>query len=423
MSPTHHRRDFLKMSLGTSALAWLPLTAPGRLYGAVPSQTPANDRVLVVVQLTGGNDGLNCVVPYEDDQYYKQRPTISLPAGELHKFEPHFGFHPRMSALRRLYDQGLLSVVQGVGYPNPDGDHDASMRNWQTGRPHQPSCQTGWLGRAVDHIHQPGTSDVPAVFVGAIRQPFTFNAETEVVPSIRSIDQWLLGSAAGGNETRDPDSGISAGLDPALTGRDDHRLLDFVRRSTQAAYETSEKVQRVLQAQSAASARGYPPFEFARTLHTVAQLIRADVGVRMFGTELGGDGFGGFDNHANQRGNHGALLHQLSESIGAFVHDLQRDHLAERVLLMTYSEFGRTIAENGRRGTDHGSAAPVFLAGGRLKGGLIGRHPSLTEPERGGLKFHTDFRRVYATALGRWLGIDRRAILDETFQPLDVLQA
>ena len=163
---------------------------------------------------------------------------------------------------------------------------------------------------------------------------------------------------------------------------------------------------------------GYPDLGLARSLHTVAQLIRAELGIRIFYTELGGDGFGGFDNHANQRGNHGALLHQLSEATAAFTDDLRRDRLLDRVVLMTFSEFGRTVAENGRRGTGHGSAAPMFLVGGGIRSGLIGQHPNLTDLENGGTRHHTDFRSVYATVLDHWLGLDSQAILGATFPPV-----
>jgi len=167
----------------------------------------------------------------------------------------------------------------------------------------------------------------------------------------------------------------------------------------------------------------YPPLQLAQTLRTVAQLIRADVGIRVFLTELGGAGFGGFDNHAGQRDNHAALLHQLSESVTAFVRDLHRDGLLSRVLLMTFSEFGRTVSENGRRGTGHGAAAPAFLAGGKVRGGLVGSHPSLTDLEQDAPKPHTDFRRLYATVLDHWLGFNSEAILGQRFEPLPLLKA
>ena len=202
----------------------------------------------------------------------------------------------------------------------------------------------------------------------------------------------------------------------------DNKLLQFVRRSTLAGYAAGRKVEAVLRDQPSAATAEYPRYPLAETLRTVGQLIRADLGIRMIYTVQGGDGFGGFDNHANQIGNHCAQLHQLSESVSAFVDDLGRDKVLDRVLLMTLTEFGRTVAENGRRGTDHGSGNALFVAGGGLKGGLVGPHPSLTEDlEVGGPKFHTDFRRVYATMLDRWLGFDSQAVLGEKFEPLDML--
>ncbi len=197
----------------------------------------------------------------------------------------------------------------------------------------------------------------------------------------------------------------------------DSPLLQFLRRADSDAHAKSERIEAALQTPGG----DYPPFGLARDLRTVAQLIRADIGIRIFFTELGGGGIGGFDNHANQLGNHCALLNQLAESVAAFIYDLKRDKQLDRVLLMTFSEFGRTVKENGRRGTDHGAAAPVFLVGGRVKGGLVGPHPSLTDLDKGALKVHTDFRRVYATVLDRWLGFESQPVLGGRFEPLDVL--
>jgi uncharacterized protein (DUF1501 family) len=185
------------------------------------------------------------------------------------------------------------------------------------------------------------------------------------------------------------------------------------------AYTNSERIEAVIK--KTHNTFEYPQFELAGSLRMVAQLIRADIGIRIFFTELGGGGIGGFDNHANQIGNHCALLHHLSESIAAFIHDLKRDNLLNRVLLMTFSEFGRTVKENGRRGTGHGAAAPMFLAGGKVNGGLIGSHPSLTDLDDGALKFHTDFRSVYATVLDRWLGFDSSKVLDKHYESIDIL--
>ncbi|KPL20950.1 MAG: hypothetical protein AMJ75_10900 [Phycisphaerae bacterium SM1_79] len=415
---SHTRRDFLKAALGTSTLLSFASAAPSflaRSVMAASSRRKERDTVLVVVQLSGGNDGLNTLVPYEDDEYFRNRPTLCLPTNDLHKIDSAMGFHPRMGAFARLYKDGLLSIIQGVGNPNPDRSHEVAMRIWHTADPVRLNRQTGWLGRATDSVWNPNETNVRAVFVGPIAQPFGLNAEKVIIPSIRSLSDLTIGQMPGY-----PDH-FSKIKSTAESHRKDNAnpLLDFLQQCKVNTYANSRRIEAVTSL--SASKAEYPSSQLAADFRTVAQLIRADVGTRIFFTEFGGGGIGGFDNHANQLGNHCALLHQLSESVAAFVHDLKRDKLLDRVLLMTFSEFGRTIKENGRRGTGHGSAAPVFLAGGRLKGGLIGPRPSLTDLDNGAPKFHTDFRRVYATVLDRWLGFESRTILDKQFKPLDIL--
>jgi len=414
----HTRRDFLKSALSTSTLlSWGP-AVPEFLVRSATASAPGHcdrDTVLVVVQLSGGNDGLNTVVPYEDDEYARNRPTLRLPSRELHRIDSSLGFHPRMGAFMRLYKEGYLSVVQGVGYENSDRSHDRAMRIWHTADPDEPGNQTGWLGRAIDRVWNPDETYTPAMFVGPITQPFSLNAESGIVPSIRSLRDLAVHQMLGTSGDR---SGRKRAVELSRYDRG-NPLLRFLQQSMVRAYRDGERIKTM--AETATSTAEYPSFGLAESLRTTAQLIRADVGVRIFFAELGGGGIGGFDNHANQLGNHCAMLHQLAESVAAFVYDLKRDNVLDRVLLMTFSEFGRTVRENGRRGTGHGAAGPVFLAGGKLRGGLIGSHPSLTDLDNGALKFHTDFRQVYATALDRWLGYDSRITLGKTFVPLDVL--
>lgn len=274
--------------------------------------------------------------------------------------------------------------------------------------------------RAVDSLYRPDEGNVPGVFVGRVERTFSLNAESAVVPSVRSLQDCALRSTSSPGGGRAHRRFLRQAAELPRAG-DGNPLLEFLQRSSLRAYASSGRVEAVAGSESAGRAGRYPAFELAQTFRTVAQLIRADLGIRIYSTQLGGAGIGGFDNHANQRGNHGALLHVLSESVAAFVDDLKRDKLLDRVLLMTFSEFGRTAAENGRRGTGHGAAAPVFLAGGRLKGGLVGPHPGLTDLDNGAPRFHTDFRRVYATVLDRWLGLDSQPVLGEEFKPLDVL--
>jgi uncharacterized protein (DUF1501 family) len=404
----HTRRDFLQAALGTSTLMSLGSVVPDWLLRSAKaaSQRDGRDTVLVVLQLTGGNDGLNTVVPYADDEYGRNRPTLRLPTNELHKIDASLGFHPRMEAFSKLYKDGHLAIVQGVGCPNPDQNHERALRMWHTADPQRPQCQTGWLGRAVDRVWSPVASDTTAAFVGPIPRPFALNAENVVVPSLRSAEDITIHQPAG--------------WAAPITAPSDNTLLQFMRQSALDARGKSERIEAVVK--TAGGSADYPAFGLARDLRTVAQLIRADVGIRIFLAELGGGGLGGFDNHANQLGNHCALLHQLAESVAAFLYDLQRDKQLDRVVLMTFSEFGRTVKENGRRGTDHGIAAPVFLAGGQVKGGLVGPHPSLTDLDKGALKMHTDFRQVYATVLDRWLGFDSEPVLGGRFESLDVFK-
>ncbi|MHC4642047.1 MAG: DUF1501 domain-containing protein, partial [Planctomycetota bacterium] len=337
------------------------------------------------------------------------------PTKELHKINSVMGFHPRMAAFARLYKNGYMSIVQGVGSPNSDRSHENAMRIWHTADPDRLNRQTGWLGRAADSVWNQNETNTPAVFVGPIAQPFALNAENVVVPSIRSLGDLTTSQMPGYTKGQSRNKRTSEILHPDK----ENSLLDFLQHCTLNTYNNSRRIEAV--AKTTANTAEYPSFQLAATFRTVAQLIRADVGIRIFFTEFGGGGIGGFDNHANQLGNHCALLGQLSESVAAFVNDLKRDKLLDRVLLMTFSEFGRTVKENGRRGTGHGVAAPVFLAGGKLKSGLIGPRPSLTDLDNGAPKFHTDFRRVYATVLDRWLGFDSQVILGRHYESLNIL--
>jgi len=414
-----NRREFLKAALGASALLALNVSPPlalgkasrcarkaSRCAHKAPRRARKVSRVLVVVQLSGGNDGLNTIVPHGDDAYGRNRPTIRLPERKLHRIDDHLGFHPRMEALSRLYREGTVAIIQGVGYPDSSRDHGVSLRTWHTAAPADRTGRTGWLGRVADRIGGPSGIDVPALFVSPSSRPLAVRSERTHVAKIRSLDD-----VAGSLESR--------AVPAAAPGTEIDPLLEFVREKS-AETETLRRTLRTISDEQG-SASDYPGFRLAADLRTVAQLIRADLGIPIFFTELGGDGFGGFDNHANQIGNHCALLHQLSESVAAFVRDLAKAKLLDRVLLMTFSEFGRTLAENGRRGTGHGEAAPVLLAGGRLRGGLTGKHPSLTDLEQGAPRFHTDFRRLYATALEEWLGFESEAVLGGRFEPLKIL--
>jgi uncharacterized protein (DUF1501 family) len=288
------------------------------------------------------------------------------------------------------------------------------MRVWQTASTRPKDQDSGWIGRAIDPIAEAAAPTMPGMMVAQIQPPLTIRSRCSIVPSISSLSQTTMRS-----QSQD-DFPYFRLLEQAAKKRDAPPLLRHARTATRRACQNAQRIESVIEDSKKESASGYPHFQLAENLHCIARLIRADLGLRIFYTELGGDGFGGFDNHAGQRDNHAALLRQMSESVGAFIDDLSADRQLDRVVLFTFSEFGRTLAENGRRGTGHGSAAPIFFAGGGLRGGRVGEHPSLTDLENGGPKPHTDFRQVYATVLDKWLGIDSRDVLLERYTPLPI---
>jgi len=399
------RRTFLKTVIGSPAILSLGGSVPTFLTcaaGAAESKR-RTDRVLVVVQLSGGNDGLNTVVPYADDIYARKRRTLRLRRADVLPINEHLGLHPQMEGFSRLLKEGRLGVVQGVGCPVGDRSHPGAMRNMHTARPGEPNSPTGWIGRAIDQASGLDGVSANGVFVGPINAPPAMNPGRSTAVSIRSANQLTL---------RKPNR-ISK------SGAEGNPLLAHVRAASNAACAADRIVRAVLA--DAGSDLGYPRRGLGPQLKTIAELIEADIGVRIFMTELGGGGIGGFDNHAIQRDNHAALLANLSQSLAAFASDLARRKQLDRTALMTFSEFGRTLTENGRKGTGHGNAAPMFIVGGKVRSGLIGKHPALDDLDNDAPKHHTDFRRVYATMLSSWLGLDSKSVLGPEFKPMDLL--
>lgn len=416
------RRSFLKSSLRASALVTLAPLAPRVLcrtaLAAAPRDAgPGAGTILVAVQLSGGNDGLNCVVPYADDAYARRRASLRLTGREVLRIDDSLGLHPAMASCRALLEKGSFGIVQGVGYPESSRDHPAAKRDWQTALPGDDDRETGWLGRVADGaVEAAAPAAVPVALAAQISMPLALRAERAVIPKLPARDAGILSAAK-----RDPEHERRLGALAAAGSPAANPLLESVRESAAAAWRRSARIREVSEKRGGAAAR-YPASPFGQRLKQIADLIRAEAGYRIFFTDHGGDGFGGFDNHANQKDNHAALLKQFSEAVAAFLADLEEDGLDDRVVLMTVSEFGRTVTENGRGGTDHGAAAPVFLAGGALRGGVAGAHPRLDELDRDALRFHTDFRSVYATVLERWLGIASEPVLEGRFETLDLFR-
>ncbi|MCH8921657.1 MAG: DUF1501 domain-containing protein [Planctomycetes bacterium] len=403
------RRRFLAASLGSSAIVSLTPRVPGFLLQAAAREQnkKQGENVLVVVQLSGGNDGLNTVVPYADDAYGRNRFTLRIGEGQVRKIDDYAGFHPAMEGFEKLLQQEKLAVLQGVGYENPNRSHFESMDIWHTARRKDQPRRVGWLGASLDAAVNAGP-DVAAMHLGEGKQPLALASLKVNVPSIRSLQGFRLR----GSEDRALVRTVEQALAAQRDANDD--LLQFLHSSTSAALATSRRIQEVLG--HGKTAVKYPQTKLAGKLRDVAQLIDADLGTRVYYVTLSG-----FDTHAEQNNAHAALLGELSGALAAFSEDLKSRGHDRHVLTLAFSEFGRRLRENASGGTDHGAAAPLFLIGSRVKPGLIGKHPSLTDLTSGDLKYHTDFRRVYATLLEKWLGWPSAEVLGKQYRPLDVL--
>jgi uncharacterized protein (DUF1501 family) len=400
-----NRREFLTAAIGSSVVLSIDGIAPAFLNRVLATEKSGSDTVLVVVQLTGGNDGLNTVIPFADDAYFRSRPKLAVPANQILKLDDRIGLHPVLHGLAELHGRGTLAIIQGVGYPQPNRSHFESMDIWHTCHRKDQRNDDGWLGRYVEQLHEQAGTDPLALHVGSEKQPFALAARQVRSPSLASLDQFQL-RTDGEEQSADVIRKLSA------SRRDSgSRILDFVQTSTQAALTASQRLE--IARRDYQTPVEYPATGLGQKLRIVAQLIHAGLATRVYYMELDG-----FDTHARQRDAHAALLGELSGAVKAFMDDATHHGFADRVLLLSFSEFGRRVAENASEGTDHGAAAPVVLCGGRVKGGLVGDHPSLSDLDDGDLKFHTDFRQVYATVLQRWLNSPSESLLGGRYEML-----
>ncbi|HZU35865.1 MAG TPA: DUF1501 domain-containing protein [Gemmataceae bacterium] len=389
------RRNFLK----SSTLLALAPTIPSFLAQTARAAQPERDgRILVVLQLDGGNDGINTVVPFGDEGYARHRQALRLPTNRLVKINDAVGLHPSLGAFGKLLDAGQLAICQGVGYPNPNRSHFQSMAIWQTARLDRARrVGLGWLGRALD-----GTKGGSSLLVGSGPPPVALRGRRAVAAAIERLDDFTLAAAA------DPRKALSQN-EPA----DD--LTAFVRRSMLDAYATADHLSAI-QKNSDNDAH-YPQTELGSRLQFIARLIKVGLGVRVFYTT-----HGSYDTHSTQLFTHANLLLELSRTLKAFLDDLATARLDERVMVLCFSEFGRRVQENSSHGTDHGTAGPVFLAGPRVRPGLVGATPSLLNLEDGDLKLGLDFRRIYASVLEDWLGLPSQAALAGHFERLPLFR-
>lgn len=405
------RRRFLRHAAGLTALtptlpSFLNKSSLALTCGAA-APSSSDDRVLVVVQLAGGNDGLNTIVPHGDDLYAKARPSLGVDAARVLKIDEHVGMHPELVELKRLFDDGRLAVVQNVGYPNPDRSHFRSSEIWETGSPAEKAWTTGWLGRYFDNDCAGVASPALGFQVGE-RPAQSFAATTPRAVTI--ANPALLGWPTTGPTAE----GLARINRVETTGID---ALDFVQRTANDTLRLSKTIADAVG--NSGSPVAYPPFELSQSLKLVGRMIAVGVPTRVYYVTLGG-----FDTHAAQANRHAALLQELGQALAAFHADLEDSGHLDRTLVMTFSEFGRRVAENRSLGTDHGAANVMFLMGGGTRPGLHGGRPDLANlDESGDLPHSVDFRSVYAAVLDRWLGADSNEILAGRFEPYPILDA
>jgi uncharacterized protein (DUF1501 family) len=372
----------------------------------LPGLPAAADRVLVLVNLQGGNDGLNCVVPHGNPLYYQMRPSLAVPQNDVLAIDDNVGFNPNMKSLKSMYDKGMVAVVQSVGYPNPDHSHFRSTEIWQTAAPESYE-HTGWLGRYLDDANLP-------------KNLFNGIALAQVLPEVlvsNGVDVPAVAQLGGYGLVSDRNALARKTYTELVS---DHRFpfaspyLAHIAEVEDDAQRGSEELPKLLAGYEPAGS--YPATPLGRSLSLAAQIVGSRLGTRVLYVQ-----HGSFDTHVNQKATQDRLLEHFSDAMGAFYADLAAHGDDKRVLTMTFSEFGRRIEENGSNGTDHGEASPLFLIGGGVKGGVYGSLPDLAKTNMGNVAYSTDFRSVYATVLERWLGRPSQKILGGSFPHVPAL--
>ena len=438
------RREFLRATMLGASASWTVPMFVERTFGqlhdqakdlAVQAVTGRDDTILVVLQLAGGNDGLNTLVPYADDIYHRSRPRIAKKEKDLIRLDDHVGLNASMPFLGSMFREGQLGIVQGVGYPNPNRSHFVSTSIWETADPRNRSA-TGWLGRYFDHACSGADPTVGISFNKT--QPESFGAAQNpgVCLNTPELYRWIHGGGekaraeeffAELNQPHDDHEGaddspvdgasidMPAGGKPGgITGETN---LAFLERVALDARVSSKKILEIAAKHKTQVA--YDGTPVARNLNLVARMIAGAMPTRVYYVS-----HGGFDTHNQQVNSHDRLLGQLDSALKSFFADLKQQGNDQRVVLMTFSEFGRRVAENASAGTDHGKASCLFVAGPSVQGGLHGKHPSLADLHEGDIRHTTDFRSVYASLLTDWLRAPQiKPILGSEYPRMPLIRA
>lgn len=393
-------RNFDRRALLTGAGAFLGaswiLSGRARAWGA-PADGRAVDpapRSLLLLELNGGNDGLDTVIPFGEDVYHRSRERVGIAAESVLRFDGYRGFHPNLKGLRGVWDEGRLAIVEGAGYPHPNHSHFTSQDIWHTGQLSGRASGDGWIGRLMARLYPDDRSEPHAVHVGQTL-PYSLHSSTHPIVCFDSPPayRWAEnGAAIARVSAREP-----VGMRKASP-------LDTIRGIVANAQVSSAEVRR-------AAAQYVPRVEYPRSdvgqdLRTAAALLSSGIGVRVMSVA-----HYGYDTHEDHRRRHDILMNELDTGLTAFLRDMRGTPAGDNCLVLVFSEFGRRVADNASNGIDHGTAGPMFLTGTAVKGGLYGKHPSLADLVEGDLVYTTDFRTVYAGVLERWFGVESEPIL------------
>jgi len=410
MSDFLSRRDLMKhggmIAVGLAAPRWLSTIAEADVARVAQGGEISSDTVLVVCQLSGGNDGLNTVVPYADSLYYKSRPTLAHKEDVVLKINEQLGFHPNMKGVHGLYKQGKVAVIQNVGYPKPNRSHFKSMDIWQSASPDD-KMKHGWLGRHVDSKLRNGAVN-PVMTLGlSTEKPLALAGEKASIPCFASLAdvQNMLGDKDSERMLRE------------IQGAD--AMMDSPTRVVQQANKSALDAMSVLSKQLSTFTpkQTYGDDAFGKGFKQISQLIGASPATRVVYFSAGG-----FDTHARQIDAHGKLMENFSNAVTAFQTEMEAIGKADKVIVLVFSEFGRRVSENASQGTDHGAAGSMFVIGSKVKGGVYGGSPNLTDLQDGDIKYKIDFREVYASALDNWMGGDSELVLGQKFSPLAIIK-
>jgi uncharacterized protein (DUF1501 family) len=392
----------------------MALDGPASALGPVSLDPTKSNMILVVLQLSGGNDGINTLIPFADPNYSKLRPTLGFGASDVLHLTDSVGLNPNLAKLKALYDQGKVAVVQGVGYPNPNRSHFRSMDIWHSARP-DTFERSGWLGRYVSACQCAQDNAMPAISVGDQLNTM-FWTDTTLIPAVASIGSFSFLTDTNFKNDRGYQMQTLQNIYSQAGNWSNYE--DLIRRGTLQALAGSDELQKV--AATYQSPVQYPNNNgLANQLKMVAQVVAGNLGTRLFSVSMGG-----YDTHANQKATQDKNLAQLGDALDAFMQDMANLGQQDNVVIMSFSEFGRRVKQNGSGGTDHGTAEPMFVIGNKVQGGLYGTYPSLGDLDNNGdLKFNADFRSVYAGILKDVVGADPAPILAGSFDPIDVVRA